>query len=178
MKNNEEKSPIKYTVIYGVLLVLFSISAFAFVYPKARENLERVDMKGHYREYKESKRSSEIRSITVPLYSDTSVVYQDREIEALNRDMLHLALEALLLEESDVEKNKGLKSSIAKKTKLIGASGDNGYYFIELSKEFLKSEDIEKALKEIHLALEYYMNVKEITILSDGKTFKESSAKL
>ncbi len=177
MKNNE-KSPIKYTVIYGVLLLLFSISAFAYVYPKAKEKLEMVDIEGHYREYKASKSSGEIRTIAVPLYSAASIVYQDRKIEAHGRDMLHLALEALLIEENDNEKNKGLKSAIAKKTKLIGASGDDGYYFIELSKEFLKSEDIEKALREIHLALEYYMSVKEITILSDGKTFKESSAKL
>ncbi len=175
---SEEKSPIKYTMIYSVLLLLFSIAALAFVYPRAKENLERVDMKGHYREYKASKTNGELRTISVPLYSDTSIAYQDRSIEALNRDMLHLALEALLLEESDTEKAKGLKSAIAKKTKLIGASGDDGYYFIELSKEFLKSEDIEKALREIHLALEYYMSVKEITILSDGKTFKESSARL
>lgn len=165
-------SPIKYTLIYLLLLMVFTAITAFFIYPKAIENIERVDLKGHYELYKKTKTHSDILSISVPLYSGSNIIYSSRELPSLGRDKTHLTLEALLLEQSEEEKSKGLESAIAKKTKLIGASEDNGYFFIELSKEFLKSEDIEKALKEIHAALQYYMNVKELTILSDGKTFK------
>ena len=65
-----------------------------------------------------------------------------------------------------------LSTFIPEGTKLIGASYDGGFFFVELSKEFLSSKDIDKALEQIKKTLNLYYKVESLTVISDETIFK------
>lgn len=169
---SSSQAPLRYVLIYSILLLVFTAASFYFVLPYAKKNIEETEIKEHYRLYIEEKAETSTAVLTIPLYSKGNIVYKEREIDILGRDRLHLLLEALLLPLTAEEKSEELSSAIPEKTKLIGASEKNGYFFIELSKEFLQAEDTEKALSELRTLLNGYKAVKELTILSNGEIIR------
>lgn len=166
------RAPLRYVLIYSILLLVFTASSFFIAFPYARRNLEESRIKEHYSLYKREKAETSTATLTIPLYSRNNIVYRERNISILGRDRLHLMLEALLLPPTAEESAEELHSAIPEKTKLIGASEKNGYFFIELSKEFLQAEDTEKALSELRILLNGYKEVKELTVLSNGEIIR------
>lgn len=161
-----------------MLLAVFSIVAFFIVLPYAKRNISESGINEHYRLYREERDHIETSTIQVPLYSGNEVSYKARELNTLGRDKLHLMIEALLLPLSDEEISDGFSTAIPEKTKLIGVSEKNGYFFIELSKSFTEADDIEKALLQFHILLDEYKEVKELTVLSDGELIRENEVLL
>lgn len=109
-------------------------------------------------------RTRTFTAISVFVAPDGSLknVASERKIKT---DIPHDSLEALL---DGPEEGSGLATAIEKRTKLIGCTLSRGVLFIDLSKKFMKSEDIttaEKQVRETALAIE---GVKKVVILVDG----------
>jgi len=89
----------------------------------------------------------------------------------LGGDLAHDTLEALLSGPDEQNVRKGATTYIEAKTRLIGCTSSSGTMFVELSKEFTQSPDMEKAVREVEDTMLNLPAVHHVEILIEGKTY-------
>lgn len=166
--DTKQHSRIRYTLIFAILVIVYTITLAIVAIPYARINIEDANLKNHIAIYKELLERDEKSKASIVLFGIDGPVEVEREIETQGRDSLHIALEAILLPLSDDELGKGLISYIPKKTKLIGVTESNGFVFAEFSNNLMFSSDLDKAIDQIESTIKANSRTQGISIISDG----------
>ena len=148
-----------------LLIFLFSCSGLSFY------RMTSLDI---YREHKalyedEKSQNKKKTEYSVALYKEDEIAFSGRKTEGKSVDALHGTIEAALLPLSFEESTRGFSSFIPNHVKLKGVSYKDGILFLDLSKEILRSEDLEKALRQI--ALSTGLEVKKIELLNNNSSF-------
>lgn len=169
--NLKGQGSFRYTLVMYIILLILVIPGLFFLVPRAKQNLANYHIREHYEMWRASKDDSNIAYYPVILFSDGKEVNVERKITNASTP-IHSLLEALISPLNKTEKNNMLSTFIPEGTKLIGASYDGGFFFVELSKEFLSSKDIDKALEQIKKTLNLYYKVESLTVISDETIFK------
>lgn len=168
--NNKQHSPIRYTLIFALLVIAYTILLTIVAIPYVRINIENEDLSRHIAIYKEMLEKDDSTNAKAILFGIDGPVMVERSINEQGRDRLHIALEAMLLPLSEDEIEKGLVSYIPRKTKLLGVTESNGYVFAEFSNNLMFSSDLDKAIEQIEATIEANTNTQGIVIISDGIT--------
>ena len=168
-----KESRIRYRVIFSVLLIILIVLVSVLGYYRIPLIIEKFSLMEHIALY--MKGEDEGLSITLPriLYSASGPVKDNVQIPVLNRDTLHLAAEAALLQPDDEDLANGLVSFIPEGTSLIGISEKGGYIYIDLSEEMKDAG--KRAYEEIErtIALSYPFNA--IRFMIGGKLSESES---
>lgn len=165
---NSRHSGIRYQLIFTIILIIYASALAYLAYPIAKGNLEELNVIKHYDRYIEEKHSKEFETFMVFLHTNNGLVSIERSIEVNARDLLHLALEALLLGPSEEDLKKGIITYIPKDTELVGVSESNGSIFVEFSKEILDSRNPDAAYSQIESTIRHSMTCKDIYIIANN----------
>ena len=156
---------IRYTAIAVTLIVILIAVAAASILLRFSSVAASLELDRHIMMYLEEKDRTE--TFPICLHSVSGPVMTERTIKCpILSDRLHLAMEALLLDETAEDLADGLVSYIPDKTKLIGISVKNGYAFADFSKEL--SDAPEEAFEEIALTIKANTDAKHIRIMIEG----------
>ena len=143
-----KESRIRYRVIFSVLLIILIVLVSVLGYYRLPLIIEKFSLMEHIALY--MKGEDEGLSITLPriLYSASGPVKDNVQIPVLNRDTLHLAAEAALLQPDDEDLANGLVSFIPEGTSLIGISEKGGYIYMVTDWEEYAEEVLEISSQE------------------------------
>lgn len=166
----KERGSFRYLLVLYIILTAVTGAVVLFTYPIIKRNIEESGIIGRYMEWKREKEDKS-GSYSVTLYSESGYVSVERNVEKKSDDM-HGVIEALLLSPDENEEDKGYTSYIPEGTSLIGISGKDGYFFVELSTAFLSSLDIEKAGGQIKKTLESCYTLESLTIICGTKIIR------
>ena len=170
MEKEKEVASFRYILVMYFLLFAIFVPLFLILRPRIIRNIaesgirERAEL---YREYGKEKKEK----YTVALLSGDSLVYCERSL-AFSSSLPHSLIEALLLPLSEEEKERGLSSAISGKTRLLGVSEENGFFFVSLSPDFLDSENIGAAYDEIKKTLESLYFVESLTLICGNRIIR------
>ena len=166
-----EKGDIRHSsaAVAIILLLIFAVAVTVrFRLPTIKETLRSEEHIALYREEKSA-------SVAYPvfLHSSSSPVLTERIIrKPLTGDDLHLAMEALLLPETEEEISKGLISYIPDGTSLIGIAVCHDYVFIDFSEELENAPD--KAFEEIALTAKANTGAKHVCIMIENHLIEDN----
>ena len=166
MLMSRSRGHIRYTLIEIVLILLFASAAVAAVFFRGSFTAEYLQLERHRALYEEEKNATS--SFYVCLHSSEGPVMTERSIpRPLISDDLHLAVEALLLDESSSEIAEGLISYIPEGTRLSGISEMDGDVFADFSSELEGAP--EEAFEEIILTLRENTGNENVRIMISGQ---------
>lgn len=171
MSKNRTHSSLRYLLIFYIILIVIMVGSIFLFKGRIKENILSSHLDEHYALWKSEEEANTEKSVWTSLYSSTGTATVKRKTTKTYIGLLHGALETLLIPINEEELQSGYITSIAKGTKLLGVSEKDGYFFVSLSKEFLSSENINKALSQIKDALSIYYDVNGLTVLSGDKEF-------
>lgn len=171
MSNNKTRPSFRYLLIFYIILILLIIGSIFLFRNRIKENITSSSLNEHYALWVNNEKEKSERSVRTKLYSSTGLVTVKRNTNNSYIGLLHGALETLLTPLSEEELSMGYLSAINEKTKLIGVSEKDGYFFVSLSPEFLLSKNIPFALNEIKETLSLYFTVYGVTVLSGDESF-------
>ena len=166
MSGDKSKGHIRYARIFFLVLAAYTALMLVLAVPRVEDVLEAYRVKEHIALYREAP-EMEYSTYTVILSTASGFTEAERTIERRGRDDLHLAIEALLQDESDVELASGAISYIPEGTKLRGVSMQDGCVFVDLSKEMRNAPA--KAWEEIERTLFALEGPVDVTFMIEGK---------
>jgi spore germination protein GerM len=167
MEKEKESSSFRYILVMYIILVAVFVPLFLILRPTIIRNIEESGIVEKAKEYRENG-GKQSGSCTVALVSGDDYVFTERTVTCSSSD-LHSLLEALLLPLSDEERKKGLSSSIPEGTRLVGATAEDGFFFVSLSDDFLESGNLDDAYDEIKKTLESRYFVESLTVICGDK---------
>ena len=167
MEKEKESSSFRYILVMYIILVAVFVPLFLILRPTILRNIEESGIVEKAKEYRENG-GKESGSCTVALASGDDFVFTERTVNFSSSD-LHSLIEALLLPLSDEERERGLSSSIPEGTRLIGATAEDGFFFISLSDDFLESGNLRESYDEIKKTLESRYFVESLTVICGDK---------
>ncbi|AEV29940.1 sporulation/spore germination protein [Sphaerochaeta pleomorpha str. Grapes] len=169
-ENNEApQAKKKKMLVAWIAWVLFSIAMFALTGPSIIEAVKDSGILELMAEESEIQKDSGKRTVDACFVSyDGSFVLYSQKQKPLGGSVYHDCIESLLSGPDYTALSQGAVTFIAPKTSLIGLTFSNGVLYIDLSKEFLKSPDLEKAYRQIKLTATDFSRVKDVIILVEG----------
>ncbi len=158
----------------GVLFLiwlLFTLAVAALGYPRVRTSIEesgvlevlRNSTAG--RQTQTNLRTVEVVFIQYPLTYQTFSVQQPR----LGGSVFHDTFEALLAGPSPEILKTGAVSYLHPDTKLRGVTFSSSILYVDISKEYLLSPDLEAARQQIRRTGLSFSRVKDVVLLIEGK---------
>ena len=166
MADDKDSKRIRYNRIILLLLIAYTAIMLVLSIPRIPQILDMYRVKEHIDLYLMGD-EMETGTFTVVLSTASGYAESERSIERIGRDDLHLAIEALLLDESEVELASGMISYIPEGTRLRGISASEGYIFVDLSKE-MKGAD-SRAFEEIRRTLVNLEGPVSVSFLIEGR---------
>lgn len=156
------------TVVAFILYAIFLFALIFFFGPSIKKNLEEGRYVERMDEYTKRELMAETRTFSLCYYTPYGSKMKDVVVRERPSDDLHQMLEALVDTPSRSVVLEGLISYIPDGTRLIGATIDDGIAFIDLSEEFLSSEDIEKAMDQVKKSVNALYPELRVFLLADG----------
>ena len=170
MAEEKERGHIRYSRIFVLILIAYTVLMLSLSIPRIPWVMKMYRVQEHAELFMHG-HDEEMKSFKVVLSTSSSYAESERSIESRGRDDLHLALEALLLDESEEELRNGLVSYIPEGTKLLGVSEEAGYIFIDLSKEMAGAD--RRAFEEMKRTLALIEDPVDISFMIEGKLINE-----
>lgn len=167
MEKEKENSSFRYILVMYILLFVVFVPIFFILRPVMVRNIEESGIVEKAKEYRENG-GKQSGNCAVALVSGDDFVFTERTVTCSSSD-LHSLLEALLLPLSDEEREKGLSSSIPEGTRLVGATAEDGFFFVSLSDDFLESGNLDDAYDEMKKTLESRYFVESLTVICSDK---------
>ena len=167
MEKEKESSSFRYILVMYIILVAVFVPLFLILRPTILRNIEESGIVEKAKEYRKNG-GKESGSYTVALVLGDDYVFTERTVTLSSSD-LHSLIEALLLPLCDEEKEKGLSSAIPEGTRLVGATTEDGFFFISLSDDFLESGNLRESYDEIKKTLESRYFVESLTVICGDK---------
>ena len=167
----DEKPRKRHPLILFLIWVLFSLVVVALGYPRVRSSiedsgvLEVLKTSGLSSQSQANTRNVEVVFIQYPQTFKTFTVQQSR----LGGSAYHDTFEALLSGPSLEILKTGAVSYIHADTTLIGVTLSSSILYVDLSKEYLLSPDLETARQQIRRTALAFLRVKDVVILVEGK---------
>ena len=162
----KDRKRMRYGRIFFLILIVYAAIMLSISLPRIPDILDMYRVKEHIGLYLRGEKAEE-STFTVVLSTASGYMESERSIERLDRDDLHLVIEALLLDESEEELAAGITSCIPEGTKLRGIAEADGYVFIDLSKE-MRGADA-KAFEEIRRTLVLLEGPVSISFMIEGR---------
>lgn len=172
-ENQTSQGSFRYTVVFGILLVVYTAIALWFTFPMILFNLTENRLLEHIAIWKGSdiyEPTAEVEVILTGYSGEKSVL---RTVNSGRKDLLHVTLEALLLPLSEEELKAGLISMIPEGTHLKGATMVDGMCFVSLSSRFLEAEDKEEALEQMKKTLSLHFEPEGLVVVSGKEVFRK-----
>lgn len=166
MADDKGRKGIRYSRIVLLILIIYTAIMLALSIPRIPGIMEMYRVKEHIDLYINGD-EAETATFTVVLSTASGYAESERSIERLGRDDLHLAVEALLLDESSQELAAGMLSYIPEGTRLRGISKADSYVFVDLSRE-MKGAD-SRAFEEIRRTLVCLEGPVSVSFLIEGR---------
>ena len=167
--SQEHKSSFRYLLVLYIVLFVVSVPLVIFSLPHLEESIRSTGIVEHFLLWKSSG-SRPDQAVSVTLLSYWGETETKRIVERGYRDELHTVAEAILMPLEDEEKEKGLISPIAPKTRLVGARIVDSIPFLTLSEEFLLSDDINEAARVIEKTLRANLGTEGLVIIVEDET--------
>nr|WP_319473181.1 GerMN domain-containing protein [uncultured Sphaerochaeta sp.] len=151
--------------------ILFTLGVFALGYPRVRQAVVSSGVLQYARQEENSPvLSSQVRTVQVAFIT-ASGEQQLVSLQTKRRggSRYHDSFEALLKGPTREALSSGLVSYINPGTSLIGVTLSNKILFVDVSKDFLDSLDIEKAKEQMKTTALTSNQVKDLVILVEGE---------
>lgn len=168
---NSVNSSFRYLLVLYIALFVIVIPLLFLAIPNVKRNMEENQVIEHYQLWKEHRAKSISSSKDVYLWSFNGLISTERIMPKGVKDDLHLTIESLLLPLSEEEKQAGFVTFIPEDTKLEGITIKDKKAFIVLSKEFLNTPDLERALESIKMTLASSYEIESLEILVGEEVF-------
>lgn len=168
--NEAPEAKKKKMLLAWIAWVLFSIAMVFITGPSILEAIKDSGVKELMAQESERKEDSGKRTVDACFVSyDGSFALYPQKQKPLGGSVYHDCMESLLSGPDYSALSQGAVTFIAPGTSLIGLTFSNGILYIDLSKEFLKSLDLEKAYQQIKITATDFSKVKDIVLLVEGK---------
>lgn len=166
-----EKPRKHHVLVLFLIWLLFTLAVMGLGYPRVKKSVEESGvltvLKGSMtsQSSQTTKRSVEVVFVLYPETYQRYTVHQDR----LGGSAYHDTFEALLAGPTIEVLKAGAVSYIHPDTTLRGVSLSSRILFVDLSKEYLLSSDLESARQQIRRTALAFSRVKDVVILVEGK---------
>lgn len=174
--SGNKNSRVRYLLVFSFLLCIYIAILAFYSYPIFIDNLSEMDFEYHYNKYIEEKISKPATEVEVTLYDISGEKTMIKTLEILERDSLHLILEALLEGPTEEDLENGIISYIPAGTELIGVTEVNGIVFAQFSEELLSSPKPELAYKQIETSILQSGEYREVSIIAGSDIVSRSPA--
>jgi hypothetical protein len=167
----DEKPRKRHQLVLFLIWLLFTLVVLALGYPRVRSSIEGSGVLEVLRtsisapQTQANTRNVDVVFIQYPQTFQTFSVQQSR----LGGSAYHDTFEALLAGPSLEVLKTGAVSYIHADTKLIGVTLSSSILYVDLSKEYLLSPDLETARQQIRRTALAFQRVKDVVILVEGK---------
>lgn len=150
--------------------LLFTLGVFVLGYPRVREAVVSSGVLQYARQGENSPLlSTQDRTVQVAFVTASGKQQLvSLQTERMGGSQYHDSYEALLKGPTREVLSLGLVSYIHPKTSLIGVTLSNKILFVDVSKDFLDSLDIEKATEQMKTTALAFSQVKDLVILVEG----------
>jgi hypothetical protein len=160
----------KKLLVAWIVWLLFSIILVAITGPSIRDAVLDsgvMDLLGHRTAIVQD---PSIRTVEACFYSyDGSYALFPQRQRTMGGTVYHDCIESLLSGPGYTALAQGAVTYIAPGTSLIGLTLSNGILYIDLSKDFLSSSDLKKAIRQITVTATDFSKVKDVLLLVEGK---------
>lgn len=165
----KEGKNIRNTLVWILAYIIFTIALFLYFRPSIATNMNEYAYLDALNEYRRVLLEEKKTELDIVLYSIDGPTVARKECEIGFTDEDHLRLEALLDGPGEESLENGLISYISPKTRLIGLTIRDGIAYVQLSKDFLSSKDIDKAKKQIEETLSLAYPELRVGIIIDNE---------
>lgn len=162
-----------YLVAWLCWLVLSCLLVLGYL-PKIRDAFQRSGVRELLASRSVEQMASDHRQVTV-FFLDSAlkeVGFQQWQ-KRLGGDQYHDTLENLLAGPDLASVKKGTASFIAPHTELIGCTLSSRTLFVDLSRQFLDSPDLDKAVEQMEATVLAFEAVDKVQILVEGRPLSE-----
>ncbi len=155
--------------------ILFTLGVFALGYPRVRQAVVSSGVLQYARIGEDSPLpSTQVRTVQVSFITASGEQQLvSLQTKRLGGSQYHDSYEALLKGPTREVLSSGLVSNIHPKTSLIGVTLSNKILFVDVSKDFLDSLDIVKAIEQMKTTALAFSQVKDLVILVEGKPLEQ-----
>lgn len=151
--------------------ILFTLGVFAIGYPKVRQAvvesgvLELIQQSSHTETPSLKNREVQIAYISASGESNLFTIQTERR----GGSRYHDTFEALFAGPTSEILNAGMVSYINPNTSLIGLTISDNILFVDVSKAYLQSRDLQKAEKQLKATALAFDQIKDLVILVEGE---------
>ncbi|WP_319757578.1 GerMN domain-containing protein [uncultured Sphaerochaeta sp.] len=155
--------------------ILFTLGVFALGYPRVRQAIVSSGVLLYARQGEVTPLlSTQVRTVQVAFITARGKQQLvSLQTKRMGGSRYHDSYEALLKGPTREVLSSGLVSYIHPKTVLIGVTLSNKILFVDVSKEFLDSLDIEKAIEQMKTTAIAFSQVKDLVILVEGEPLEQ-----
>jgi len=159
-------------IILWLLWLAMSIVSAILYTPKIKAAILDSGVIELAKEQKKKQGTSESRPVDVCFVNSKGVyiLYQQKQ-RRLGGDIYHDTMENLLYGPSEENIKNGATTYIDQETTLIGCSVSCNTLFVDFSKDFLNSKEIEKAYAQVVKTATDFPRIDTMTLLIEGKEF-------
>ncbi|WP_332447830.1 GerMN domain-containing protein [Sphaerochaeta sp.] len=169
----ESKTSAKRPLLMVLIWVLFTLTIVAFGYPRVKQAVVESGVLSLLDQATEAKQYTNVRSVRVAFASfDGSYPLSTVSQPRLGGSVYHDTFEALLGGPTQEALKQGQMSFIAPGTKLRGLTLSNKILFVDVSKEYLQSPDMQKAYAQMKQTSLGFSNVKDLVVLVEGRMIR------
>lgn len=166
-----EKPRKRHTLVLFLIWLLFTLAVVVLSYPRVKKSIDDSGvlavLKGSMTEQSTQTNKRNVEVVFV-LFPETYQKYAVRQ-ERLGGSAYHDTFEALLAGPTLEILKSGAVSYIHPDTTLRGVTLSSRILFVDFSKEYMLSSDLESARQQIRRTALNFSRVKDVVILVEGK---------
>jgi spore germination protein GerM len=168
--NGSQQGKGKKLLVAWIVWLLFSIILVAITGPSIRSAVLESGVMDLIKQRAPSGQDASIRIVEACFYSsDGSYSLFSQKQRTMGGTIYHDCIESLLSGPDYNALAQGAVTYIASGTSLVGLTLSNGILYIDLSKDFLASVDLKKALRQITVTSTDFSKIKDVVVLVEGK---------